>query len=98
MYNEVVFPFTCSIKYANFSSLDYVHAGVGSITAKLVKQHADFSFGFFSAGFWILRMWVSKLAECSITLLVYVVVTSGGVEQLQIIVTLNKWVCEERKK
>lgn len=43
--------------------------------SKLVKQHAGFSFGFFSADFWILRMWESKLAECCITLLVYVVVT-----------------------
>ncbi|CAK9210883.1 unnamed protein product [Sphagnum troendelagicum] len=34
--------------YANFSSLDYVHGGVGSVTFQLVKQCQDFSFGLFS--------------------------------------------------
>ncbi|CAK9250925.1 unnamed protein product [Sphagnum jensenii] len=46
MYIDVVFHL--QYKYANFSSLDYVHGGVGSVTFQLVKQRQDFSFGLFS--------------------------------------------------
>jgi hypothetical protein len=46
MYIDVVFHL--QYKYANFSSLDYIHGGVGSVTFQLVKQRQDFSFGLFS--------------------------------------------------
>jgi hypothetical protein len=46
MYIDVVFHL--QYKYANFSSLDHVHGGVGSVTFQLVKQCQDFSFGLFS--------------------------------------------------
>jgi hypothetical protein len=35
-------------QYANFSSPDYVKTGSGMLTFRLIKQRADFAFGFFS--------------------------------------------------
>jgi hypothetical protein len=35
-------------QYANFSSPDYVKTGSGFLTFRLIKQRADFAFGFFS--------------------------------------------------
>jgi hypothetical protein len=46
MYIDVVFHL--QYKSANFSSLDHVHGGVGSVTFHLVKQRQDFCFGLFS--------------------------------------------------
>ncbi|CAM6015305.1 unnamed protein product [Sphagnum balticum] len=50
-YDDTV-PFLCSspikFQYANFSSPDYVKTGSGSLTFRLIKQRADFAFGFFS--------------------------------------------------
>ncbi|XP_024356761.1 nucleotide pyrophosphatase/phosphodiesterase isoform X2 [Physcomitrium patens] len=45
-------PYLCSspikFKYANSGSKDYVKTGKGSLTFRLIKQRADFAFGFFS--------------------------------------------------
>jgi hypothetical protein len=50
-YDDTV-PFLCSspikFQYANFSSPDYVKTGSGLLTFRLIKQRADFAFGFFS--------------------------------------------------
>lgn len=42
-----IFP-VLQFQYANFASKDYVKTGKGSLTFRLIKQRADFAFGFFS--------------------------------------------------
>eukprot|EP00249_Psilotum_nudum_P009523 c21990_g1_i1 orf=205-1986(+) len=47
-------PFLCTspikYQYANFSSLDYVEKGEGSLNIRLINQRADFAFALFTGG------------------------------------------------